>query len=260
MDRIEFAKRIVERAGEITLKYFYEPAEYSVGRKADESPVTAADLAVEEFLRGRILELFPDDEILGEEFASQTGTSGFKWLIDPIDGTKSFIHGVPLYSILVGLEYDGVGICGVVSFPALGEMLWAGKRMGAWHKTKRSQLPQKAKVSECRNIKDATFLTSEVSTYDKIGRRGAYERLERRVRLTRTWGDAYGYFLVATGRAEIMVDPILSDWDAAPMLVILEEAGGNFTDWKANRTIYNKEGIATNGLLHEEVLQILGKE
>ncbi|MDR1483591.1 MAG: inositol monophosphatase family protein [Planctomycetaceae bacterium] len=257
MERLEFAREIVRLAGDITLKYFYVPAEYSVERKSDASPVTVADLAAERFLRDRIKEQFPNDTIQGEEFAEQSGTSGFKWLLDPIDGTKSFIHGVPLYSMLVGIEREGVSVGGVIGLPALGEMIWAGKGTGAWHEAARFKIPVQAKVSNCRNISDAVFLTSEVLTYDQAERRNAYENLERKVLLTRTWGDAYGYFLVATGRAEIMVDPILSDWDAGPLMIILEEAGGKFTDWNGKRTIYGKEGIGTNGILHENVLQIL---
>ncbi|MDR2641622.1 MAG: inositol monophosphatase family protein [Planctomycetaceae bacterium] len=260
MERLEFAREIVRIAGEITLKYFYAPTEYSVQHKADASPVTVADLEAERFLRNRIKEQFPNDTIQGEEFSEQFGSSGFKWLLDPIDGTKSFIHGVPLYSMLVGLECDGISVGGVIGLPALGEMIWAGKGTGAWHETTRCKNPVQAKVSNCRNIADAVFLTSEVLTYNKAERRDDYENLEKKVLLTRTWGDAYGYFLVATGRAEIMVDPILSDWDAAPLMIILEEAGGKFTDWKGNRTIYGKEGIGTNGFLHEEVLQILRKK
>ncbi|MDR1291410.1 MAG: inositol monophosphatase family protein [Planctomycetaceae bacterium] len=257
-DRLEFARAIVRDAGEITLEYFYDPAKYNVESKTDSSPVTLVDREVEQYLRGCIKKRFPQDAILGEEFSDQSGTSGFKWLLDPIDGTKSFIHGVPLYSVLVGIEQDGVSVVGVIGLPALNEMIWAGNETGAWHETfTRSREPKRAKVSDCRNIADAVFLTSEVLTYDKANRRGAYEELEGRVSLTRTWGDAYGYFLVATGRADIMVDPILSDWDAGPLMLILEEAGGKFTDWKGNRTIYGKEGIGTNGFLHEEVLQIL---
>ncbi|MDR2346558.1 MAG: histidinol-phosphatase [Planctomycetaceae bacterium] len=257
MDRLEFARVIIRAAGEITLKYFYAPSEYSVERKSDTSPVTIADRAVERFLRDSIKEQFPDDEILGEEFEIQSGTSGFKWLIDPIDGTKSFIHGVPLYSVLIGIEHETISIGGVIALPALGEMIWAGKGIGAWHETMRFKNPIRAKVSNCKNINDAIFLTSEVLTYDKVQRQDAYKRLEKNVSLTRTWGDAYGYFLVATGRADIMIDPILSDWDAAPVMIILEEAGGKFTDWNGKQTIYGKEGIGTNGIIHENVLQIL---
>ncbi|MDR1963023.1 MAG: histidinol-phosphatase [Planctomycetaceae bacterium] len=257
---LELARKIAYEAGDLTLRYFYDPDHVPVERKADESPVTLADREAETLLRRRIEEQFPNDAILGEEFPVREGTSGFRWLLDPIDGTKSFIHGVPLYSTLIGLERDGVSIGGVIAVPALSELVWAGRGLGAWHEAKRFGNPVPAHVSRCQTISEALFLTSEVLTFDHSDRQDAYKRLEGRVRLTRTWGDAYGYFLVATGRAEIMVDPLLSDWDAGPLLVILEEAGGQFTDWKGNATVFGKEGVGTNGVLHNNVLQILNRE
>ena len=255
--RLELAKDIAHEAGLLTLRYFYSRDKLQVDCKDDESPVTAADRQAEELLRRRIEESFPDDAILGEEFPDRKGTSGVRWILDPIDGTKSFIHGVPIYSTLIGIERDGLSIGGVISLPALGEMLWAEKGGGAWHEAPRFTEPVRARVSDCRNIAKALFLTSEVKTFEQSGRTEAYRALEQRTRLTRTWGDGYGYFLVATGRAEIMVDPRLADWDAAPLLVILEEAGGKFTDWQGTPTILGKEGVGSNGFLHEEVLQIL---
>jgi len=254
--RLEYARHIACQAGELTLRYFYDAGGLAVEKKADESPVTVADRETEQFLRQQIAEHFSDDAILGEEFSSVEGTSGYRWILDPIDGTKSFICGVPLYSTLIGLEHEGCCVGGVIALPALGELIWAGRGLGAWHETKQSE-PKRCRVSECSNLAEATFLTSEVLTFDKHNRREAYNRLERSVRLTRTWGDAYGYALVATGRADVMVDPAMSEWDAAPLLVILEEAGGRFTDWKNDATIYGKEGIATNGILHEDVLRCL---
>ncbi len=255
--RLELAKDIAHEAGLLTLRYFYNLDELQVDRKEDESPVTVADREAEKLLRRRIEESFPDDAILGEEFPDKEGTSGFRWLLDPIDGTKSFIHGVPLYSTLVGIEQHGINVGGVIALPALGEMLWAGKGTGAWHEAPRFTDPVRARVSDCRDLSKALFLTSEVKTFEQYGRAGAYRELERQTRLTRTWGDAYGYFLVATGRADVMVDPRLGDWDAGPLLVVLEEAGGKFTDWKGNPTILGQEGIGSNGFLHEEVLRIV---
>lgn len=251
--RLEYARNIAYQAGELTLRYFYRAGELAVEKKADASPVTIADRETEQFLRQRIAERFPDDAVFGEEFPNTEGTSGFRWFLDPIDGTKSFIHGVPLYSTLIGLEQEGHCIGGVIALPALQELVWAGSGLGAWHETKQGA-PKRCRVSECSDLAEATFLVSEVLTFDKTNRREAYNRLEKSVRLTRTWGDAYGYVLVATGRAEVMVDPRMSEWDAAPLLVMLEEAGGRFTDWKGNATIYGKEGVATNGILHDAVL------
>ena len=256
--RLEYARKIAQLAGELTLRYFYNAEKLVVERKTDESPVTVADKETEQFLRQRILECFPSDAIFGEEFPNTSGTSGFRWFLDPIDGTKSFIHGVPLYSTLIGLEKDGRCVGGVIALPALHELVWAGCGLGAWHETPRGE-PKRCRVSECSRLAEATFVTSEVLTFDKSNRREAYNRLEQSVRLTRTWGDAYGYVLVATGRADVMVDPAMSEWDAAPLLVILEEAGGRFTDWKGNATIFGKEGVAANSILHEQVLALLGK-
>jgi len=257
--RLEHARHIAYQAGELTLRYFYNASGLAVEKKADESPVTIADRETEQFLRQRIAERFPDDAVFGEEFPNTEGTSGFRWFLDPIDGTKSFIHGVPLYSTLIGLEQEGQCVGGVIALPALQELVWAGRRFGAWHETKQCE-PKRCRVSECCDLVEATFLTSEVLTFDKTNRREAYNRLEKRVRLTRTWGDAYGYALIATGRADVMVDPLMSDWDAAPLLVILEEAGGRFTDWQGNATIYGREGVATNGILHDAVLRCLAEE
>ena len=256
--RLEYARTLALQAGELTLRYFYNPETQAVEKKADESPVTKADREAELFLRQRIAERFPDDALFGEEFPNTEGTSGFRWFLDPIDGTKSFIHGVPLYTTLIGLEKEGQCVGGVIALPALHELVWAGVGLGAWHETNRGK-PKQCCVSQCSDLAEATFLTSEVITFDKKNRREAYNRLEKSVRLTRTWGDAYGYALVATGRADVMVDPAMSEWDAAPLLVILEEAGGRFTDWKGNPSIFGGEGVATNGVLHENVLEVLGE-
>ena len=256
MKRLQFAREIAREAGLLTLRYFYNLDGISVDRKADESPVTVADRQAEELLRYRITDAFPHDAIHGEEFPDKPGTSGVRWLLDPFDGTKSFIHGVPVYSTLIGIEQDGVSVGGVIALPALGEMLWAEKGGGTWHEAPRFTEPVRAKVSGCRDLSKALFLFSELRTFEETGRITAFHALEQRVRLTRMWGDAYGYFLVATGRAEVIADPQMADWDAGPLLVILEEAGGKFTDWKGNATILGKEGIGTNGVLHEEILRV----
>ncbi|MDR0870376.1 MAG: inositol monophosphatase family protein [Planctomycetaceae bacterium] len=265
LSRLELARKIAVEAGELTLRYFYDLAHLAVERKADESPVTVADRETELLLRKRIEEQFPEDAVFGEEFPPKSGSSGYQWFLDPIDGTKSFIHGVPLYSTLIGISFSRAAVmppesvAGVIALPALHELIWAGKEQGAWYETQRFTEPQRARVSQCRNISEALFLTSEVKTFNKTNRTAAYKNLERSTRLARTWGDAYGYAMVATGRADIMVDPALSDWDAGPLQIILEEAGGRFTDWQGNATIFGKEGIGTNGLLHDAVLEIISR-
>ncbi|MCL2305748.1 MAG: histidinol-phosphatase [Planctomycetaceae bacterium] len=255
MSRLELAKRIAREAGELTLRYFYR-ADLAVDRKEDRTPVTAADRGAEELLRRRIEEAFPDDAILGEEFPVKAGTSGYRWILDPIDGTKSFIHGVPIYSTLIGVERERESLIGVIALPALGEMLWAEKGGGTWWESSRFAEPKRAQVSQKERLDESLFLTSEVISFDQYGRRDVYTQLERDALLTRTWGDAYGYYLVATGRAELMVDPKMSLWDAAPLQIIMEEAGGVFTDWKGNRTIFHEEGVASNGRFHEQVIEL----
>lgn len=253
MERLELARQIVKEAGDLTLKYFNNP-ELVVEKKADGTPVTVADRGAEELLRQRIIEYFPNDAILGEEFPLKEGISGWRWILDPIDGTKSFIKGVPLYSTLIGVEQEGVSQIGVIWIPPLGEGVWAERGQGAWREHPKLSQPIRAKVSEVSNIADALFLISEIDGFDIYTRRVAFEHFHIRCGLTRTWGDAYGYYLVATGQAEIMLDAVLGDWDAGPLLTILEEAGGHFTDWKGNPTIYHREGVATNDALFQEVI------
>ena len=252
--RLELAVEAAREAGEITLEFFRR-ADLSVERKGDDSPVTEADRRAEEHLRRRIAEAFPDDGIFGEEYPERPGTSGFRWILDPIDGTKSFIHGVPLYGTLVGVEFEKESVAGVNLIPALDECVYAAKGEGAWY-VLGDNPPVRASVSECPRLAEGLFLTSEVANFYTTGRRHVYDRLQEAARLTRTWGDCYGYLMLVTGRADLMVDPLLEVWDAAALLPILEEAGGTFTDWQGEPTIYAGEGIATNGRILEEVLAI----
>jgi histidinol-phosphatase len=252
--RLEFALEAGREAGGITLEYFRRD-DLQVERKGDDSPVTIADRRAEEHLRRRIAETFPEDGILGEELPERPGASGFRWILDPIDGTKSFIHGVPLYSTLIAIEHDGRSAAGAILIPALDECVYAAEGGGAWYAF-RDQPPRPARVSACPRLAEGLFLTSEIVNFDTAGRREVYYRLQAAARLARTWGDGYGYLLVATGRAELMVDPIMNLWDAAAIQPVIQEAGGTFTDWQGRPTIYSGQGIATNGRILEEVLAI----
>lgn len=252
--RLDLACRAAYEAGKITLDYFRRD-DLAVQRKADDSPVTAADREAEQHLRKRIAEAFPDDAILGEEFPDREGTSGFRWILDPIDGTKSFIHGVPLYGTLVGVEHGGESVIGVNLVPALDECVYAAQGQGAWY-VRGERAPVPARVSECARLSEGLFLTSEVANFEKTGRRPVYDRLQSVARLTRTWGDCYGYLLLATGRAELMVDPIMEIWDAAALVPIFQEAGGTFTDWEGRVNIHSRKGMATNGRVLDEALAI----
>jgi histidinol-phosphatase len=253
--RLDLAVAAARKAGNITLEYF-RTDDLVVDFKHDNTPVTIADRKVEEYLRAAIASAFPNDGIMGEELSEEQGTSGYRWIIDPIDGTKSFIHGVPLYGTLLGVEYQGQCVLGVIRIPALDECLYGSQGQGAWYFVGHNQ-PEPARVSQRQPLSKALFVTSEVICFDQTGRRGAYDRLQAAARLTRTWGDCYGYLMVATGRADLMVDPVMAVWDAAALKPILEEAGGTFTDWQGRKTIYTGEGIATNGLILAEVLEIV---
>jgi histidinol phosphatase-like enzyme (inositol monophosphatase family) len=253
-DRLEQALEMALAAGDVTLRYFRQD-NFQVERKTDRSPVTIADREAEKLLRGRIAEAFPDDAIIGEEFGEQSGSSGYRWILDPIDGTKSFIFGVPLYGTLIGIEFEGRSVAGVVNMPALGECVYAANNMGC-HYLRRGAEPVAARVSQTRQLAAGLFLTSQVDSFAERGAAAVFHELERRAYVTRTWGDCYGYLLLATGRAEAMVDPVMNVWDAAALLPILEEAGGTFTDWRGRPTISAGEGIGTNGHVLEEVLEI----
>ncbi|MEZ6108336.1 MAG: histidinol-phosphatase [Pirellulaceae bacterium] len=252
-DRFQAVRDFAVRAGRGTLRYF-QSSTLQVDRKSDESPVTVADREAEQQLRGWIAERFPQDGVLGEEFPETPGTSGYRWIVDPIDGTKSFIAGVPLFGTMVAVEHDGQAIIGAVYIPGLDEGIYAGKGKGAWH-FRGEAAPTPARVAEHVSLGDAIFVTSEIKTFDRRQARGVYESLERSVFVTRTWGDCYGYLLVATGRAHLMIDPIMNVWDAAAIQPIMEEAGGVFTDWQGTPTIHSGEGIGTVPALLDEILQ-----
>jgi histidinol-phosphatase len=253
--RLELAIQLAREAGGIVMRY-YRRGDLAVERKADDSPVTVADRAAEEHLRRRIAEGFPEDGILGEEFPERPGASGFRWILDPIDGTKSFIHGVPLFGTMVAVEWEGRSVLGVIRIPALNEAVYAAEGRGAWYELD-GEAPRPARVSSCTSLGESLFLTSEVANFTAVNRRDVYDRLESATRLSRSWGDCFGYLMVATGRAELMVDPIMYLWDAAAVQPIIEEAGGTFTDWQGRRTIYSGQGIATNGKILGEVLAIV---
>jgi histidinol phosphatase-like enzyme (inositol monophosphatase family) len=252
--RLEFALAAAREAGQIACAYFGAEG-LAVERKSDLSPVTVADREAELHLRKRIGEKFPHDGILGEEFAEEPGTSGYRWILDPIDGTKSFISGVPLWGCLVAVERGERGVVGVIHMPALDETAYAAVGHGAWHVV-RAGAPRQAHVGKQARLEEGLFCTSEGALFEKTSRGAALARLERMAWLTRTWGDCYGYLLVASGRAAAMVDPQMHVWDCAALAPILEEAGGTFTDWSGRPTIHGGEAVATNGLVAEQVLAI----
>ncbi|HSL53442.1 MAG TPA: histidinol-phosphatase [Pyrinomonadaceae bacterium] len=246
---LEFAVDLARGAGEITLKYFRKQPETS--KKSDGSYVTIADREAESYLRKRIAERFPDDGILGEEEGELHGASGRRWILDPIDGTFAFVHGVPLYGVLIAVEIENEMSVGVVNIPALDEIVSAAKGVGCFLNG------EPARVSQTAELEDALLLSTSFSECARFGFGRAAELLQARAKVSRTWGDCYGYVLVATGRADIMLDPVMNLWDCAPLLPIMEEAGGTFTDWRGVRTVDGGNSIATNGLLFDEVMSLI---
>jgi histidinol phosphatase-like enzyme (inositol monophosphatase family) len=248
---LDFALDAVHQIGRLTLGHFHTQVDQE--RKADNTPVTLADKQAEEKLRSLISHYWPDHGIIGEEFENKAPKSedGYTWIIDPIDGTKSFVCGVPFYANLLGLTKGKESVLGIANFPALGDMLYATKGGGCYCNGRS------AHVSSVEQMKDAVLLTSGLNYFGD--KQEAWHKLIKTTYIQRTWGDAYGYFLVATGRAEIMLDPAMYLWDSAPFQVILEEAGGTFTDWSGTPTIYGGNSIATNGRLFAPVMEIVKK-
>ncbi len=259
-ERLAAMIEVAIAAGNRTLEHFQNRS-LEVIRKGDNSPVTIADREAELLTRELLAKRFPNDTIAGEEFAEQTGGNDYRWTVDPIDGTKSFICGVPLYSTLLALEYAGQPLGGMILIPALGQAVVGAIGHGAFYNEELRNADggtwSVARVSQCDKLEDAVFVTSEVGSFQKRGNGEFYAKLQAACFLTRTWGDGYGYMMVATGRADMMVDPICNAWDVAAMLPILSEAGGRFTDWQGQPSIRSGDGIGTNGKLHDAVLALL---
>ena len=250
---METAARLARAAGRATLRHFQTGV--AVETKPDATPVTVADRESEEIIRSGLREAFPEDGVLGEEFGEMTGSSGRCWIIDPIDGTKSFVRGVPLYGVLVGLEDEnGEGVVGAVYLPGLDEMVHAAKGLGCWWNGRT------CRVSGVEKLSEACVCYTSSRSFARRHRDHVFDDLARKVGLLRGWGDCYGHLLVATGRAEVMLDPVLNPWDCAPLVPILQEAGGTFTDWKGVATIRGEDGVSTNGYLFDEVMDHLSRE
>jgi len=246
---LEFSIALARGAGDITLKYFQKQPETST--KSDGSYVTIADREAEAYLRRQIAERFPDDGVLGEEEGEHEDRSGRRWILDPIDGTFAFVHGVPFYGVLIALEIDGEPSVGVVNIPVLNEIVAAATGLGCFFKG------EPAHVSTTTSLTEALLLATDFGGCARYGFGGAVKELQARAKTSRTWGDCYGYVLVATGRADVMLDPVMNLWDCAPLLPIMEEAGGTFTDWRGERTVNGGNSIATNGLLFDEVMTLV---
>lgn len=246
MDAVEDLARIT---GEAALGFFGK--RISVDQKADGSPVSEADRSAETVAREWIAKRFPHDTILGEEFGRTDSGSKLTWVIDPIDGTRTFLRGVPFWGTLVAVAQGENVLAGAAFLPALGEMVVAAPGEGCWLNARRT------KVSPVSNLIDAAILTTD-ERFFKAERADRWHDLTRRCGIARTWGDTYGYVLVATGRAEAMVDVGLSPWDTAALRPIVEEAGGSLTDWNGTPVTFSADIIATNSALARQIRHALG--
>ena len=247
--RIAPAAELARLTGDIALRHYR--SHLVVETKADGSPVTAADRAAEQAARDWVRRFFPGDGVLGEEFGEERPGARRRWVIDPIDGTKSFVRGAPLWGSLVALCEGETVLAGAAYFPAVGELIAAAPGAGCWWNGSRCA------VSSVATLDAATVLTTDARFRERPARRAGWERVAGSAAVARTWGDCFGYLLVATGRAELMCDPILSPWDAAAFYPIVREAGGTFTDWDGRETAFGGSAVATNRALAADLRAML---
>lgn len=245
---IAFSKELSAASGAIIRKYFRTPM--AVDSKADQTPLTIADQQAEMVMRQMIKERYPHHSILGEEFETTNPGAEYQWILDPIDGTKNFVAGTYLFGTLIALLKDGQPILGVINNPITDQFL-IGDGFQTWLNG------EQVRVRDCLAIEQATMLTT--SHWSSVENRdgSAFEALSRRVRLYRTWGDCYGYYLVATGYADIMIDPLMHIWDVAALVPIIKGAGGMITDYFGGDPMRGEGAIATAGSLHDEVVRTL---
>ena len=241
----------VQESGALIMEYFSETG-LGVDRKEDGTPVTIADRDVEILLRKKINSNFPEHGILGEEFGSEKEDAEWLWMIDPIDGTKSFISGVPLFGTVLCLCHNGIPAFGAIHMPALNEWLVGnGKKTLCNGRQVSCRLP--------KSISEATLLTSDEADVRMHQNYNNWLALSKRVNFCRTWGDCYGYFLVATGKADIMADPIVSPWDVFGAIPILDGAGAKVSTWNGENVRNGNSAVAAHPELHNEVLLYLNQ-
>ena len=248
---VEFARK----SGQFILGHFsksHDKEAIQLESKRDGTPVTVADRDAESMLRTWIQAAFPSDGILGEEHGEVEGSSEYRWILDPIDGTASFICGVPLFGTLIGIEYRRKPVAGIINMPAMNELVWGGEGLGAWYEA-NGQPATRASVSRVGKMTDAVLASTSIDYFSRAGIGPMYSRLCAKVSLSRGWGDAYSHVLLATGRVDCVVEPLVKPWDIAPVYPIIHAAGGRCTDFAGEQTIDTGSLIATNGLLHEEV-------
>ncbi|HVJ83611.1 MAG TPA: inositol monophosphatase family protein [Planctomycetia bacterium] len=246
IERAEVARVATRRAGDLTWELFHRGVETDL--KADRTPVTIADKQAEELLREAIRKAFPGDGFLGEEYGEEPSSTGYRWIIDPIDATANFVRGIPIFGTLVGLEHEGRMVAGFVHHPGLGNFYHAVKGGGAF----KNDRP--IRVSTVERYDDALLIYSSLRFFDKAGTTPQFLQFEKRFPRTRGFGDFFGFLLIAEGAAEIMIDPVTSPWDVAALQPIVEEAGGVFMDWSGKPTSFGDGSVAANPAFAREFL------
>lgn len=243
-----FMKELADASARIIRIYFR--SDLGVDHKTDNTPVTIADRESEQVMRSMILEKFPDHGIVGEEFGEINPDAEYQWILDPIDGTKNFVAGTCLFGTLIALMRGGEPILGAVNNPILDQFL-IGDGSRAWLNG------DPVHVRECKKIIDATLLTTSHWEVHRQRNGKAFDALTRKVKFYRTWGDCYGYSLIATGYADIMFDPAMHIWDIAPLIPIIRGAGGRITDYYGNDPLHGIGAVATAGFFHDEIISLL---
>jgi histidinol-phosphatase len=247
--RYDAAIDAAQRAAQLAFRYFDN--DVAIEWKKDQSPVTIADREAEQLLRTDLLGAFPDDGFLGEEFGAQAGTSGYRWIVDPIDGTRSFVRNIPVWATLVGLTYKDEAIAGVVVAPALGQTWRALRGDGAYRGERR------IRVSDVDDLKKATLFYTNLSWFARAGKTQQFLALSAQVQNQRGYGDFWGHMLVAQGSGDVMVEHGVHVWDVAAVKPIVEEAGGRYSDWEGRPDLHRPDVLVSNGKLHEAALRLL---
>lgn len=247
---LEFAIETAHLAGRLTLGYFR--GSHRPVFKDDDTPVTIADREAETLIRSRIEARYPGHAVVGEEHGERkVAGATHQWYIDPIDGTKSFIRGIPLYGVLIGLLVEGASKVGVAYFPALDEMVYAADGLGCYCNGRRVQ------VSDTKDMARGFVSFTDAGSFAAHGHADAWQRICDAAYYRVGWSDAYGHAMVACGRLELMLDPVINAWDCGPFPVILREAGGFFGDWQGNETIHGPDALSTSKTLLPTVMRLI---
>jgi histidinol phosphatase-like enzyme (inositol monophosphatase family) len=251
-----FMMELAAKSGDLIRPYFGQPG-LAVELKADQSPVTLADRGAEALMRRLILKKFPTHGLIGEEFGDENPTAEFTWVLDPIDGTKSFAAACPLFGTLIALLHEGQPVLGVIHQPVLRQLVLGDGRTTVFNPDSAGRGGRPVRVRPCARIEDATLLTSDPLNPAKYRDGKAFDALAHRAKLVRTWGDCYGYLLVATGWADVMCDPVMNPWDIQALVPVIRGAGGVITDWQGKNPVEANSVVAAGPDLHPQVIAAL---